>query len=372
MVRFPNPRSRHPFHMHDMIRGQPAFAQETLDRLRGVDAGAFLGTARNLVVTGCGTSFHAALIGARLLQEGFGSGTTVHAVHAYDLLHGFVLPEDCAVLGVSHSGTTPTTNDALALARRSGVATRALCGLPDTRMAEVAEATLVTGSVHDHSWANTMSYTTQLTAFARLAESISAEPRTLFPEGTDSVPSLLRAALDCEAHVRRLARTLATKDQITFLGSGLDEVTALEAALKIRETCSFPASGYHIEQFLHGPFLSLGPRQSVLALRSNDDDDREAEILRGFEHAGAAVTTLGEAGDTDVNLPAADRLVRPIISVVPLQFVAYHVALARGANPDIMRSDLPRYQPGLAPLFGVSPRRRGGGRPRSRRPRSGA
>ncbi len=352
MVQFPNPRSRHPFHMHDMILGQPAFVRETLDRMREVDAREFLGGAKNLVVTGCGTSFHAAMIGARMLQEAFRGRTTVHAVHAYDLLHGVVLPEDCSVLGVSHSGSTSTTNDALALARRSGVTTRGLCGIPASRMDEVAESLLIIGSVHDHSWANTMSYTTQLTAFARLAEVLSPEPRSLFPGGIDAVPALLQEALACEPRIRRMAKTVAAAARVTFLGSRLDEVTALEAALKIRETCSFPSSGYHVEQFLHGPFLSLDRRESVVALRSNDDDERETEILRGLERTGATVTTVGEAAGVDVRLPTVDPLLRPIVSIVPLQFLAYYVALEKKANPDIMRSDVPRYRPGLAPLFG--------------------
>jgi len=351
MAQFENPRSRHPFHMHDMIRGQPAFVRETLERLRDVDARAFLGTSRNLIVTGCGTSFHAAMIGSRLLQEALGDATIVRAVHAYDLLHGFVLPSDCVVLGVSHSGTTSTTNEALGLARRSGVATRGLCGLPASRMAEVAETMLITGSVHDHSWANTMSYTTQLAAFAKLAEAAAPEPEDLFPGGVDRIPQVLQETLECEAAVRRLSKSLAALGRVTFLGSGLDEITALEAALKIRETCSMPASGYHVEQFLHGPFLSLDRREAVVALRSNDDDEREAAVLRGFARTGAAIATVGEAADADVRTPTMPQPLRPIVSVVPLQFVAYYVAVARKANPDVMRSDLPRYRPGLEPLF---------------------
>lgn len=350
MIRFEDPRSRHPYHMHEMIRGQPAFVRETIEGLRHVDAHGFLGSARHLVVTGCGTSYHAASIGARVLQEALGD-VTVHAVHAYDLLHGYVLPEDCTVLGVSHSGSTSTTNQALGLARRSGVTTRGLCGLPGSRMAEVAEDMLVIGSVHDRSWANTMSYTTQLAAFARLAEAVAAEPRELFPAGVESVPDRLEKALATERAVRRLAKEVAARSRVTFLGSGLDETTALEAALKIRETCSFPASGYHVEQFLHGPFLSLDRRECVVALRSSDDDEREAEILRGLARSGAGVTTVGEAADADIRLPAAEALLRPIVSVVPLQFLAYYVALERKANPDIMRSDLARYRPGLEPLF---------------------
>lgn len=353
MVRFQNPRARHPFHMHDMMLGQPGFVRETLEGMRRVDARTFLGSTRHLLVTGCGTSYHAACIGARVLQEAL-PGSTVHPVHAYDLLHGFVLPADATVLGVSHSGATSTTNQALGVARRSGVATRGLCGIPGSRMAEVAEEMLVIGSVHDHSWANTMSYTTQLTAFARLAEAVAPEPRELFPSGVEGVAPLLKQALACESRVRRLAKKVAARSRLTCVGSGLDETTALEGALKIRETCSFPASGYHVEQFLHGPFLSLDRRDAVVALRSSDDDDRETEILHGLARTGAAVSTAGEAEDVDVRLPAAPSLLRPIVSVVPLQFLAYYVALEKKANPDIMRSDLARFRPGLQPLFAPS------------------
>ncbi len=351
MVQFKNPRARHPFHMHDMIRGQPEFVRETLRRLEDVDSEALLGTPRYLVVTGCGTSVHAAAIGARLLQDALGTSCVVHAIHAYDLLHGFDLPEAATVLGVSHSGATSTTNDALALARRSGAATLGMCGLPDSPMARAAGNVLVIGSVHDHSWANTMSYTTQLTAFATLAASLSEEPQDLFPRGIDRIPGQLQETLACEGRIRRLATKVATSRRVTFLGSGLDEITAWEAALKIRETCSFPASGYHAEQFLHGPFLSLGRGEAVVALRSNDDGVREGQILRSLARAGASVTTVGDSAEANVRIPSADRRLRPILSVVPLQFLAYYVALEKKANPDVMRSDSPRFRTALDPLF---------------------
>ena len=351
MVRFENPRSRHPFHMHDMIRGQPGFVRETLTRLRHLDGRGFLSRRRRIAVTGCGTSFHAAIIGARVLQEALGARATVHAIHAYDILHGADIPRDTVVLGVSHSGNTSTTNQALALARRSGAPTRGLCGLSGTKMDEVAEEVLVTGSVHDHSWANTMSYTTQLAAFARMAEAVSPEPRDLFPDGLGSLPRLMERALGCEPAIRRLAKRVAANDRVTFLGSGMDEITALEAALKIRETCSFPASGYHVEQFLHGPFLSLDRREAIVAMRSRQDDDRETQILEGIARTGASVTVVGEARGARIPLPRTERLLRPLVSVVPLQFLAYYVALEKKTNPDIMRSEDPRYRPGLEPLF---------------------
>jgi glucosamine--fructose-6-phosphate aminotransferase (isomerizing) len=218
-------------------------------------------------------------------------------------------------------------------------------------MEDVVEDTLVIGSVHDHSWANTMSYTTQLSAFARLAETVSTRGSDMIPGGLDHLPQRLQESLACEPGVRRLARRVAALDRVTFLGSGLDEVTALEAALKIRETCGFPSSGYHPEQFLHGPFLSLDRQDAVVALRSNEDGPRETEILRGIRRTGASVTLVGEAAGASLRVPAMTRTLRPIVSVVPLQFAAYYVALAKNANPDVMRSEIPRYSRALEPMF---------------------
>ncbi len=347
MVSFPKPRSRPPYHMHDMILGQPEYVRETLTRLREADASSFLGDPRHLVVTGCGTSFHAALYGARVLQSRLGTDTVVEAIHAYDLIHGS-LPEDGGtVLGVSHSGSTSTTNRALAVARRSGATTLALCGLPSSPMEEVADRVIVIGSTHDHSWANTMSYTTQLTAFAWLA----GVARNGLAAEVEELPRRMGKALDCEATMRRLSKRVAVRERITFLASGLDEITAQEAALKIRETCGLPASGYQTEQFLHGPFLSLDRKESVVALRSSDDGERAMTILRGLAKTGASVTTIGEARGVDVPLPRINRVLRPILSVIPMQFLAYYAALEKRTNPDIMRSDERRYRAGLEPLF---------------------
>src|SRR5213594_5194777 len=170
MVAFPDPRRRHPFHMHDMILGQPAFVEEALQRTAAADGGSFLGRPRRLVLTGCGTSFHAAMYGARVFQEVL-PFVPVLAIHAYDLAYGSSVPANATVLGVSHSGSTPSTNRALRRVRARGCRTIAMCGLPDSPMEPVSEQTLVIGSTHDRSWANTMSYTTQLSALAAAAAS---------------------------------------------------------------------------------------------------------------------------------------------------------------------------------------------------------
>jgi len=350
MVAFPDPRRRHPFHMHDMILGQPAFVEEALQRTAAADGGSFLGRPRRLVLTGCGTSFHAAMYGARVFQEVMPS-VPVLAIHAYDLAYGSSVPANATVLGVSHSGSTPTTNRALRRMRRRGCRTLAVCGLPGSAMERLADHTLVIGSTHDRSWANTMSYTTQLAAFAALASQSRSNVGPSIEPSLRGLARSLKTTLGCESRVRRLATRVAHEARVTFLGSDLDEITALEAALKIRETCSLPASGYHTEQFLHGPFLSIDDRESIVMLRSRDDGPRSAAIAHALEASGATIATVGESARAKIRIPAIPRILRPILSIVPLQFLAYYAALARRANPDIMRTDIPRLRAGVEALF---------------------
>ena len=356
--------------MHNMIVGQPDSVAETLRRLAEVDVRAFLGRTKRVLVTGCGTSFHAAMYGARVLQAAARDRISVHAVQAYDLLHDAPPTRGTTVLGVSHSGATETTNRALRRARRAGARVLAMSGLDGTPMGRLAERCIVLGSVHDRSWANTMSYTTQLAAFAYLAGSIRPGGSVPLP-ALRAIPRILRSVLGCEGSCRRAGRELAGRDRVTFLGNGLDDVTALEAALKIRETCSLPASGYQVEQFLHGPFLSLDRRDAIVALLSRDDGLRASWVLDGFASAGASVVTIGDARTADIRLPSVPALLRPIVNAVPMQFLAYYAALARKSDPDVMRSRVPRYQPGLELLFTWRPRRVASARSSRLRRRSG-
>ncbi len=351
MVRFPSPRAKHPYHMYEMIRSQPDFIAETQARLRGLEPTSLLGSPRQVVVTGCGTSFHAAAYGARLLRDALAPRVVVEAVHAYDLIRRPAPSRKTLVLGVSHSGSTATTNRALARARRAGARILGLCGIKGTPMERVTGRTLVLGSTQDRSWANTMSYTTQLTALAYLALRVGGNRSPSALRAWSALPVRVSDALAREPAVRRLASLVVSRKRATFLGTGLDEITALEAALKIRETCSLTASGYHTEQFLHGPFLSLGRDDAIVGLRSRDDGERAVGILRACSRTGALVKTVGDGPDVDIPLPRTPFVLRPILSVIPLQLLAYHAALARRMNPDVMRLDAGRYGAGLRILF---------------------
>src|SRR5688500_15675083 len=112
VVAFSERRQRHPFYMHSMIHSQPDAIREALDRVPANRPEGLSRRTPRLVLTGCGTSFHGAMYGARILQSVEGGQGLVEAIQAYDLAYG-KMPRKATVLGVSHSGTTPTTNRAL-------------------------------------------------------------------------------------------------------------------------------------------------------------------------------------------------------------------------------------------------------------------
>jgi glucosamine--fructose-6-phosphate aminotransferase (isomerizing) len=350
MVAFPDPRTRHPFYMYEMIHAQPDAVDEAIGRVRASSFAAAISGARHLRLTGCGTSFHAAMYGEMILQSALGRDCRVESVQAYDVANERKLPGNATLVAVSHSGTTPSTNRAAVRAKRAGWRVLGVCGLPGSPLEEIADDVLVLGSTHDRSWANTMSYTSQLSAFAALA-SQNQPGRSDLDRGIRGISNRLRTALSTDRKVRALARSTARADRITFLGAGWDEITALEGALKIRETCGLNASAYHPEQFLHGPFLSIERGEPVVALRSREEGARADVLRRALTRSGAKVTIAGEHASASIPLPAVHPALRPIVSVVPLQLLAYHAAVARHANPDIMRTDIPRFRSGVAALF---------------------
>src|SRR5439155_26505407 len=129
------------------------------------------------------------------------------------------------------------------------------------------------------------------------------------------------------------------------------ESTALESALRMRARCGLTGSGFHPEQFVRGPFLSLDRDESLVFLRSRQDGQRADSARSAFLKTGASVTMIGEHPRASTRHPSTHPYLRPILSVIPMQFLAYYAALARHANPDIMRTDIPRLRAGVAALF---------------------
>jgi glucosamine--fructose-6-phosphate aminotransferase (isomerizing) len=348
-------RDRHPFHMYDAIFAQPGeFVRVLQENWTAVDEFATgASSCERLFLVGIGTSYHAARVGEYLLRE-YGGGLDVRAIHAFDFaLYGPDLaPGDC-VVGVSHRGTKRYTARALESAVEAGCRTALVTG-------EGGSVSVETGAVfrtvaQERSAAHTVSYTAAISILALLAGRIGYR-RTgseALEEGLlrDELPAALRTVLGVEGRIESLAREHLRRRRIWLLGGGPSAVTAEEIALKIKETSYLQAEGMSTETMLHGPFQCVEAEDLfVLIAPAGPAQERTLEVVELAAEIGGELLVVGD-GTPDLPQERVDLVAVPSVPepfsaltcLVPLQLFSYHLALARGTNPDGFRVDDPRF-----------------------------
>jgi glucosamine--fructose-6-phosphate aminotransferase (isomerizing) len=362
-------RTRHPFHMYDAIFKQPdAFARVLEKNGAAVDEfAAEVSSRRRLFLVGIGTSYHAARVGEHLARA-YGGGLDVRAINSFDFaLYGPDLaPEDC-VVAISHRGSKRYTALALERARESGCRTALVSGevgVASGSKPSVASPTSEGSSApagadavfetvaQERSSAHTVSYTGAISVLAQLARRLGyyrtgSDP---FPEAFlgDELPQTLHSTLGTEDAVGALAREHVGRRRIWLVGGGPSAVTAEEISLKIKETSYLQAEGMPTETMLHGPFQCVESDDLfVLIAPSGAARERTLEVAELVEEVGATYMIFGD--DTLQGRPAAltvPEVPEPFSALsclVPLQLFVYHLALARGTNPDSFRVDDPRF-----------------------------
>lgn len=341
----PPPRSAHPFYMHDAIYTQPgalrlvtrpntAALEGAAERLRAMDA---------IILCGIGTSWHAALVGELLLAHGGGLGHRVRTLHSFELAAYWPPPAArTGVIAVSHRGSTRFSQAALARATSEGGVAIALAGQGATGLGD-AQFTLVTVE-QERSVAHTAGYTAALALFAALASAVGrndALARALEP-----IPDQLALLLGQESW-DDLAKRFDDRRRYWFVGGGPNTATAYEAALKMSEANYAIATGVNCEQFLHGTYAAMSADDLlVLIAPPGASRARCLDAARVATAIGTPVLLLAPEDDRElaglaaetIALPEVDELLSPILAIVPLQLLAYHLAVRHGVNPDIMRT----------------------------------
>jgi glucosamine--fructose-6-phosphate aminotransferase (isomerizing) len=341
------PRSGHPYHMHDAIYAQPG-ALRLLTRGQGTTltaAAARLGEASHVWLAGVGSSWHATLAGELLLARVGGLGRRARAVHAFELVEYWDEP-GAAVIAVTHRGTSRYAQAALARGRGGGGATVVIAG----KATDQLEAEHVLRTVEQEaSGCHTVSYTSAVAMLAALAAAVGHDDETAHQ--LDAIPDLVAMLLGQEAW-EELAARFGGRRRYWFIGGGPNTATAYEAALKLSEAAWLPAIGMGCEQFLHGPFASLEPDDLVVLIAPpGPSHARGHDVARAAAAIGTPVVALVAEDDRaiaplaaeTIALPAVAELLSPIVAVVPLQLLAYHLAVKAGTNPDTMRSEQPAH-----------------------------
>ena len=345
----PAPRAGHPYHMHDAIYAQPG-ALRLVARGQGdaiAAAAARLRTLDQVLLTGVGTSWHAALVGELLFARVGGLGRRARAFHAFELASYW--PDGDAragVIGITHRGTNHHTLAALARARGNGGAGVAITGKSTDAVA--ADWMLRTVD-QESSGAHTVSYTTALALLAALATAVGGQSGTAHE--LDAIPDLVASLLGQESW-DDLAARYGSARYFWFVGGGPNTATALEAALKMNEAGHATTAGFNCEQFLHGAWAALEPEDVVfLVTPPGPSRERCLAVARVVKEIGAPLVALAREDDREIAalatetiaIPEVDELLSPILTVVPLQLFVYHAAVRRGVNPDVTRSDQPAY-----------------------------
>ena len=348
-------RPAHPFWMHDEMEATPA----ALDRALGdTDAqaqrqavAARLASARQVVLTGCGTAYHAALAGASFLAELSGGEIDARAVQAFELAHYTPAPpgpED-ALIVLSHSGKPSATNAALVRAHEGGAYCVTVTGDSSSPAAQGADEVIDTGYPEVKSFTYTISYSLMLAVLAELAAEAAGWQDAA---QVGQIPAWHRAALALEPRIEALARRLADRTRWIFAGAGGNWATALEAALKMQETNYSAAFGMEMEEVLHGPVAALGDSVLVTIAPPGAGRDRALDLLRAARILGGETVALGAEGDAELEaatdtfltLPSdCPEALSPAPYHVPLHLLSYWLAVAKGTNPDLMRREDARY-----------------------------
>jgi glucosamine--fructose-6-phosphate aminotransferase (isomerizing) len=360
----------HKHFMHKEIAEQPRAVTDTLRGRLGLDDGDVnldgvdvdvLGRAKRIVITACGTSWHAGLVGRYLIEQLARVPCEVEL--ASELRYRDpVLHDDTLVLAISQSGETADTLAALKECKRRGTMVMSICNVIDAAIPRVCApdgsgrtaGTLYTRAGPEIGVASTKAFVTQLVALHLLALQLASVRKAMTKDqlvadlqALAELPMAIERLLDAEDDVKAAAaRYVAARDML-FLGRGLLFPIALEGALKLKEISYIHAEGYAAGEMKHGPIALIDEQMPVLVLAlpgpgyekviSNMEETRArgGRILAVVDDDDHALDTQVEAL---FRVPARHARTAPVLATIPLQLFAYHVACLRGLDVDQPRN----------------------------------
>lgn len=339
------------YKMYENMHRQPADMRHLLTEGWGPAAAAasILAEARRVFVVGIGTSYHAAQIGEALLRA---QGSEAYAVGSFDFVtYPPALRAGDAVIVQAHRGTKLYSARAITMAHLAGCPVLAVSGRGSQLSDDGADLVLRT-TEPETSAAYTASHLGAMTVLAQIAIALGERrgraDATLWRATLHAIPEQIEDVLRREGAIETVAREIADK-RIYCIGAGPNAVTATEAALKARETAYVTIDGMGIEQFLHGPIVTVNDTDRAIIVTADGPGlhrtDQIANVLRLI---GTPTWLIGRAlpsapGATLFALPALPEELSPLLAVVPIQLLAYYCALAKGTNPDTFRRDDPKY-----------------------------
>jgi len=357
-------RAGYPHFMLKEIFEQPEAVRQTLAEGLAGTTGAVdlpdvaltdreLAAFSRLCFVACGSSWHAALIGKELIEEL--ARLPVEAAIASELRHRRPLfDRGVLTVPVSQSGETADTLSAMRQAREGGSHIAAITNTVGSSIARGADSLLYTRARLEIGVAATKTFTTQVAAVTLLALKLALARRTLCGSllkeilgALATVPRLMEEVLGESEAIRAIAADLVERRHALYLGRGVLYPMALEGALKLKEISYIHAEGYPAGEMKHGPIALLDAEMPVVALATQgpwyDSMANNIQEVRARDGLVVALLTRGDdaiasLADVGIRIPPAPRWIQPFLTAIPLQLLAYHLAVLRGADVDQPRN----------------------------------
>ena len=328
-------------------------SERVLPEAFGVDAEAMLASVGAVTIVACGTSYHAGLVARYWLEAMVGLPCQVEVASEYRY-RKHVVPPSTLFVTVSQSGETADTLAALRIAKDSGYATTlAICNVAESSLVRESQLALMTHAGPEIGVASTKAFTTQLTALLLLTlnlartRGLNAEQETAAVRLLRSLPAQIERVLALDEAVAALAERFVEKHHCLFLGRGEAYPIAMEGALKLKEISYIHAEAYPAGELKHGPLALIDEDMPVVVVAPNNalleklKSNLEEVRARGGElyvFADDQVAFQEDPGITIIRVPETDDLIDPLIFSIPMQLLAYHVAVLKGTDVDQPRN----------------------------------
>ncbi|MDR2413628.1 MAG: glutamine--fructose-6-phosphate transaminase (isomerizing) [Odoribacteraceae bacterium] len=309
--------------------------------------------ARRIIIVACGTSWHAALVGEYLFEEY--ARVPVEVEYASEFRYrNPIIDERDLLIAISQSGETADTLAAVRHARASGATILGICNVAGSSISRETDAGVYTRAGIEIGVASTKAFTSQITVLAMMAFLLGNKRQVLSPEayhalvaGLTRVPGMIDGVLATEGQIKEIANRYKDATNALFLGRGILFPVALEGALKLKEISYIHAGGYPAAEMKHGPIALIDEEMPVVVLAPNDklyektiSNIQEVKARRGkvIAIATRGNAAIRELADEVIEIPPCDEAFSPLLTVIPLQLLAYHVAVARGCDVDQPRN----------------------------------
>ena len=338
--------------INNSLRGRILYEKGT-SRLGGLtDVVGRLVNSKRIIITACGTSWHAGLVGEYMFEQFCRIATEVEYASEFRYRNP-IINQDDTIFFISQSGETADTLAALREAKLKGALVLGICNVVGSSIARETMAGVFTHAGPEIGVASTKAFTSQLVVLALISlliarkKSMSQVDGRTIAEELMAIPDKINSILKLNDQIEKIASDFYDANNFLYLGRGYNFPVALEGALKLKEISYIHAEGYPAAEMKHGPIALIDENMPVVFIAPKDSTyDKIVSNIEEVRARGGRIIAIATDNDNGIDslvdytikIPSTIRMLMPILTVIPLQLLAYHIAVKKGLNVDQPRN----------------------------------